>query len=566
MSKCDAKGRSAIPAKAGCGETKCRRQHAPAGLLLVAVFGMLGAHAAHGFEISTDNSEIKARWDNTFKYSAAFRLKNPSDLLTTITTPAGANVDDGDRNFRRGLISNRLDLLSEFDISYRNFGARVSGAAWYDSVYNRSNDNDSPNSANATSVPYNEFTAGTRDLMGRYGEFLDAFVYGKGELGNLPASFRLGRHTLLYGESLFFGANGIAGAQSPVDVIKAVGVPNSQFKEFIRPVAQASGQIAVMPNLTVGGYYQFDWERNRLPPVGSYFSFVDILDKGGERLIAATPFGPFGILGRGADMKAKNSGQFGAQLKYRPESYGGEWGLYASQFHSKNPVVYNQFYSGQYRLVYPEKIRAYGASFSTTLDALQVSAEVSMRTNMPLQAPGGAINLFAPVNENNNSNPAYAVGRSGHAQLSWIYSMPRTPLWEGGFLLGEIAWNRRLSVSKNPGQIDPNATRDASALWLSIQPQYFQVLPGLDLTVPIGLTYGISGKSSVVDFSPAAPHRGGNISVGIVGNYRNTWLATLNYTHYYGDGGQVLDPNFNFSYLNVWKDRDFISLSIQRTF
>jgi hypothetical protein len=534
---------------------------------LASFLVVFGIPTARGFEFNTDSPDVKLRWDNTLKYSAAFRLLNRSDTLTTTATPPGANVDDGDRNFDPGLISNRLDLLSELDASYKNFGVRFSGAGWYDTVYNSTNDNNSPNSTNASSVPYNHFTNDTRDVMGRYIELLDAFFYGKGNLGGLPATFRLGKHTLLYGESLFFGANGIAGTQSPVDIVKAVGVPNSQFKEFIRPVPQASGQIALLPNLTVGGYYQFRWERNRLPPVGSYFSFVDILDKGGERLIADTPVGPLTILRRGPDEEAKNSGQFGAQVKYRPESYDGEWGLYFSQFHSKNPVVYNRFYAGEYNLVYPENIRVYGASFSTAaVEALQLSTEVSLRTNMPLTPPGGSINLFSPTTADNNGNPAYAVGRSAHAQVSWIYSMPRTPLWQGCFVLGEIAWNRKLSVTRNPGEIDPNTTRDASALWLSIQPQYFQVISGLDLTVPIGLTYGIDGKSSVVDFSPAAPYHGGNVSVGLTGTYRNVWIATLNCTHYYGSAAQVLDSNFNYSYRNVWGDRDFVSLSIQRTF
>jgi hypothetical protein len=31
-----------------------------------------------------------------------------------------------------GYVNNRIDLLSEFDASYRNYGMRISGAAWYD--------------------------------------------------------------------------------------------------------------------------------------------------------------------------------------------------------------------------------------------------------------------------------------------------------------------------------------------------------------------------------------------------------------------------------------------------
>src|SRR5438105_7154076 len=141
---------------------------------VASLLAMPGGHVAQAFEFNTENSDLKARWDNTLKYSVGFRLKKPADTLTSISTPPGANLDDGDRNFGKGLISNRLDLLSEFDASYRHFGARISGAAWYDSVYQRTNDNDSPNSANAVSAPYNQFTSATKDLMGRRAEMLDA--------------------------------------------------------------------------------------------------------------------------------------------------------------------------------------------------------------------------------------------------------------------------------------------------------------------------------------------------------------------------------------------------------
>ncbi|PMY01215.1 DUF1302 family protein, partial [Pseudomonas sp. GW460-13] len=89
---------------------------------------------------------------------------------------------------------------------------------WYDTVYNRSTSNNSPFTANA--VPYNEFPRDTRDLHGRQAEILDAFVHGEGNIGDVVITGRLGQHTLLYGESLFFGNNAIAGAQSPVDIVK----------------------------------------------------------------------------------------------------------------------------------------------------------------------------------------------------------------------------------------------------------------------------------------------------------------------------------------------------------
>ena len=51
-----------------------------------------------------------------------------------------------------------------------------------------------------------------RTLHGRKAEILDAFLFGATDVGTARVSGRLGRHTVLWGESLFFGNNAIAGA------------------------------------------------------------------------------------------------------------------------------------------------------------------------------------------------------------------------------------------------------------------------------------------------------------------------------------------------------------------
>jgi hypothetical protein len=117
---------------------------------------MLGISSAAAFEIDTGSEDWKVRWDNTLKYSAAFRVEDRSDSLLR-----DINRDDGDRNFDTGLTSNRFDLLSELDVTYRNFGARVSAAAWFDSIYNTDNDNDSPATVSSFSVSVNSPIPGT---------------------------------------------------------------------------------------------------------------------------------------------------------------------------------------------------------------------------------------------------------------------------------------------------------------------------------------------------------------------------------------------------------------------
>lgn len=46
----------------------------------------------------------------------------------------------------------------------------------------------------------------------------------------------------------------------PVDVVKLLSVPNTQFKEAIRPVQMLSGQVQLTSDVTLGGYYQLRWQ------------------------------------------------------------------------------------------------------------------------------------------------------------------------------------------------------------------------------------------------------------------------------------------------------------------
>jgi hypothetical protein len=540
---------------------------------LAAALAAVGwVHHAGAFEIDTGDSDVRLRWDNTLKYNTAWRVKDrDSKLISTV------NQDDSDRNFNKGLISNRLNILSEFDARYNNFGARVSAAGWYDSVYEGSNDNDSPATANQRSVSYDHFTDDTRKLHGSDAEILDAFVFGKGNLGELPTSFRLGRHTVLWGESLFFGANGIAGGQAPVDIIKATSVPNTPFKELIRPVNQFSGQVQLRPNVSVAAYYQFAWEENRIPAVGSYFSTSDVVGEGGERLIVGGPIGPNQqplAFFHGKDIKADDKGQYGLSLRFSPEDWNTDFGLYAIRYHAKDPMIYTRANPGgpnpltgqlgEYQLVYAEGIRAFGASFSTSVGDANVASEVSVRRNTPLVS----VSQANPTGlGDNDSHALYAVGNSLHAQLSSLYSFNSNGIWDSASLAGEVAWHRRTSITKNAAALDPNSERDAWGLRMSFTPNFFQVYPGVDLSVPLGLGYNPKGRSSVISkFNNGVGDKGGDVSIGLQLEYLQTWKAGLNYTHYIGGSDNFLDSRNANTYGQPLKDRDFIAFTVQRSF
>ncbi len=542
--------------------------------IAAAAFAATLAGGAQAFEIDTGNPDFKLRWDNTLKYSAAARIaKRSPGLSQTVFGPTGVvgannlNQDDGDNNFSRGIVSNRLDLLSELDASYGNVGGRLSAAAWYDAYYNRGNQN---TSFTANHAPGNEFPTETRDIMGRKAELLDAFVFGKFQLGDLPATVRLGRHTLLWGESLFFGSNGIAGGMAPLDLPKLLSVPNSQFKEIARPTGKLSGQVQLSSDLVFGAYVAYEWEKTRLMPVGAYLSASDSLGPGAERINA----GPTGVFLRNGDLDARDSGQYGVQLRWHVDAIDTDLGFYAIRYHANGPSNIWTTLNGappaltasSYRWVYHEGIRAFGVSFARTIDEWGLAGEASIRQNTPLASSGQSVipAIGVGVAFDNRDNPGYAVGETAHLQLSWIASLGPSFVSREASFVGEIAWNQRTKVTKNEAMLNPNADKSATAMRIVYAPSYRQVWPGLDLTPSVGLGYAW-GKSSAV--GPAfGVDKGGDINVGLGAVYLGTWNANLSYVHYLGREAPTLDNRNNAQYQQALKDRNFVTFSLRTTF
>lgn len=540
---------------------------------LAAAVVLVTTGVAHAVEIQTDNSDLSVRWDNTIKYSAAQRLKSQDAALL-----ANPNNDDANRNFNKGLVSNRLDVFSELDVTYqRNFGMRISAAAWNDSVYNRSNSNPGfPGGAfpNQGSVAANQFTQATRDIHGRNAEVLDAFVFGKFDLDGKSATARVGRHSLLWGESLFFGGNAIAGAQQPFDVVKLVSVPNTQFKDALRPVPQVSGQVQLNSNVSVGAYVQTGWAPSRLPGVGSYFNNTDPAPMGGESILLP-PGVPPAL--RQADLKPSNSGQGGLQLKLRGDD--ADYGMYLIRYHAKTPQLVPHLVMtpggpapDAYSLVYHQGTTAIGASASKTFGNFNVAIEGSVRNNADLASSQSAdVSAFAPVAATNNtSNPGYAVGRTAHINLNTIGSLGPSPIWREANLIGEIAWSRMMSVTKNAAALDPNGTRDGVAMRVVLEPMYRGVIDGVDIGVPIGIGYAPKGSRPLAVSNPNAwiPAGGGDLSIGVNASYRDAWRFSMAYTHYYGPAATFnnISQNNAFSWGQTLKDRDFLSASITYSF
>lgn len=543
-------------------------------LSTVAIASLL-ATGAQAFELDTGNPDMSVRFDNTVKASALYRLHDADPSLVdsfrllvpgvpASAFPQALNFNAGNDNFRsKGLVSERIDLLSELDVVYRKrYGFRVSAAASYDAAYNRSSQ--ASDVMNGQS-PYNELSSYTREHAGRSAEVLDAFAFAGWDIGDSSKlNVRLGKHALVYGESLFFGDNGIARAQGPINVQKLLASPNAQFKEIIVPVPQVSAQLQVSSNLSLGAYYQFGWEADRMPAGGSYFS-------GANNVWGGSTFPEFvgtNLLLPGVDQKAKDSGQFGLQLKWRNDDT--DLGFYAARYHDKA----GQFYSklnvtspapGNWYYVFPENITTLGASASQTFGDTNFAVEVSVRDNMPLVNG----NIIYP---NVMAAPDYAKGRTAHANFSWLATFGPNALAKESSLVGELAWNRVLSSTDPSKHLDSMRTRDASAIQFIYTPSYRQALSGLDISVPVGLRYVLDGKSSITGFG-WGPKGTGSATLGLEGTYQGVWQFTVGYTHFIGKAEPFVDfrplqtggtPTYTSG--NTLADRDYLAFSLRRTF
>ncbi len=539
----------------------------------LALAAALAAGAGHGAEIDIGNPDWALRWDNTVKASAAYRVKKADPALTDSFNaqhgPQAINFNAGDQNFqKRGFISERLDLLSEFDAVYRrDSGLRISAAGWYDAAYHRHTD--APNDPVNGQTPYNEFPSYTRKIAGNKVDLLDAFVFGSASLGNAgKVTGRLGQHTILYGESLFFGDNGVAAAQGPVDIQKLLSSPNAQFKEVARPVPQLSAQWQIKPALSLAGYVHFKWQSSRVPPAGSYFSSANIpWDATGPEFVSI-PLSVPGIGGNyvlqpGGDVRPGKGGNYGLQLKWRVDET--DLGFFYAKYNDTFGQLYGRLNPGapttdsRWFYVFGRDIKVYGLSASRSIGEFNVSAEASIRSHMDLNV-NNAI-YFGPSAV---PLPALPTGRTAHVNVSALASFGPSFIARESAIVAEVAWNRVLSQDDPNGVIDAGRTRDASIAQFIFTPTYRQALSGLDLAVPIGMRYTLDGRSSVTGWGP---RKTGNLNVGLEGNYLNVWQVALNYTHYIGAGVPFNDYSAaRFGGGNVLADRDYVSLSVRRTF
>lgn len=570
--------------------------------------------AAPAFGVTFNIGEIEGQFDSSLSVGASWSTaKRDRDLIGSSNGGTGFTQtgDDGRLNFKRGeTFSKIFKGIHDLELKYGDTGVFVRGKYWYDfelkdesRLFKDISDSNRKEGAQSSGA-----------------EILDAFIYHNYAIGDQPGSVRLGKQVVSWGESTFI-INGI-NAINPVDVA-AFRRPGAEVKEGLIPVNMLYVAQSLTDRLSAEAFYQLEWGQTVVDNCGTFFA-VDVLQDGcaSNYHVQSYPAGLAGALGavgaagssegvmlrRAGDNDARDSGQWGVALRWLGDE--AEYGLYALNYHSRTPnvsyinadaasiaaiattarrlpaafrtpfVSLGLLGTGSYFLDYPEDIRLYGASFSTTLPTGTAwQGEISYRPNMPLQINtvdttgwlasgiGGALavgNVSAALAQAGQAHRGYNRKEVTQLQTTFTHFIDQVLGAERMTLVGEIGYTRiggleSLDKVRYGRDAIYGGYNDASAIAMNGRHGFYtsgswgyrargildynNVFAGINLKPNVAWSHDVDGYGPVFNEGAKA------ISIGLDAEYQNTYTTSLSYTNFFG--GKY----------NTSTDRDFVALS-----
>ena len=374
-------------------------------ILAMTVSGLLVASLAQAFQFEiTDN--IKGSLDTQATAAAGIRLVNPNPKMVGDTTynpnantAQWSNADDGNLNYRKGdPFATYVKLTPEFLLLLpERFKFMARGTMLYDFM--------------ATETARSPLPQASKDQVARDYKLLDLWVSKEFNLGEQTARVRVGNQVISWGESVF--ALGGINQTNSLDLQKLM-VPGTQLKEAVLPAPLVSFSTGLAKGLNMEAYYQFGWNRNRVPPVGSYWSIADVYDKGRSPIFLGAANTNFGgadnrfpnatfinavtgdttvngagdLTATGAntsivipfekDKKAKDQGQYGVAMHYKPEGIPLDLGIYYMNYHDKMPVL-TYFTGAGAQWSFLEDRKMFGVSANMPVGNWAIGSELSYR-------------------------------------------------------------------------------------------------------------------------------------------------------------------------------------------
>ena len=562
--------------------------------------------------VSFNIGEIEGQFDSSLSVGASWGMRDADSKLVGIPNGGKGQAstgDDGRLNFKKGeTFSKIFKGIHDLELKYGDSGVFVRGKYWYDFELQ---DEDRE---------FKQISNNHRDEGARSSgyQLLDAFVYHNYSIGDLPGNVRVGKQVVSWGESTFIG-NSI-NSINPIDV-SAFRRPGAEIKEGLIPVNMLFASQSLTNQLSVEGFYQLNWENTVVDNCGTFFG-NDVVAHGcnNNYTVASPAIAPlqpvaaaFGqgfqvsregvIVQRAPDRQARDGGQFGAALRWLGDDT--EYGLYFMNYHSRTPTVGTitattnlatiqrivnaangiapgsgsglaqsvMLGRGQYYLDYPENIRLFGASFSTTLPTGTAwTGEISYRPNAPVQlnTTDLTLALVNPIAGNTVSpiKSSFGADNSGYRrkEITQIQStltqfFDQVLGAERLTLVGEAAIVRvgglesksKLRYGRDSvygqygfgGDTDGFVTATSWGYRARAILDYNNVIGGINLKPNLSWSHDVSGYGPNGIFNEGAKA----ISVGVDADYRNTYTASLSYTDFFGGD------------YNTLTDRDFLALS-----
>ncbi|KVL85599.1 DUF1302 domain-containing protein [Burkholderia stagnalis] len=405
----------------------------------IAVLGA-ATSSAYGYDFTMGDGAVQGSWVTNLTAGAGIRTKSPSCSLTgdpnAYGCGAAANTnqwgygDNGNLNYRKGQpFSTYVSATSELLLKMPSEGLKfmVRGTGMYDFL--AGNTARTPLSSTASAqVVYNA-------------QLLDLWAQKDFTIGGRNAHVRLGNQVINWGESMF-AQSGINTTNS-LDTQKLL-IPGAQLKQALLPAPMLSVAADLSHGFSTEAYYQFQWNGNRYPPVGSYWSLANVfgrgaepftintnnlnvagpsagtiagltgLDKGNSGVLdgirnglvngtyAGPPFNDIGIP-VSTQLPAKYRPQFGVKFNFSPRSFDANFAFYYLNYIDKSPVL-STLANGTAQWSYLGNRQLFGVSANFGIGPWAIGTELSYRPRDAV-ALSSCFGAGGPLDLNTNGVP-----------------------------------------------------------------------------------------------------------------------------------------------------------------
>ncbi|MFJ7284382.1 DUF1302 domain-containing protein [Pseudomonas sp. NPDC099000] len=290
---------------------------------------------------------------------------------------------------------------------------------------------------------------------------------------------------------------------------------------------------------------------------------------------------------RGDDLTPRNSGDWGFMAKWSPAWLDGTLGVYYRQtsdilpqawldargLSSANangtapagqvPAVVNTLNSlstTTYQLAYSDKIDIVGLSLSKDIGGISVGSDLNIRHNMPLASIPAIVSTSSPLglgrglgllpprsaatgviyDTPHDGDSMSATGDTLHWTINGLMTLPKTPVFDSAVLLAELYYSNLLKLdSKNEALYKGKSTyrgldaptRDNWGIAVNFTPTWYQVFPGVDMSLPMSVNVGLDGVSPV---SGGGAKDTGNYALGVGAAIYNKYFVDLKYVDAFG--------------------------------